>query len=122
MNFVNIHGDSVSIERLKAAAPKVARKTDGPGVYHKGFRVVGVPPGALESAAQGHARVVAMAANAGGAPIKPFDPAGWLLTFRKKPVRAKPYELYSAADLCTDMARKAGWTAVEVRAQSKDGA
>jgi len=50
---------------------------------------------------------------------KIFNHAHWLGTARKRPVRAKPYEIEEAARVCADLASKAGWQAVEVRRVAK---
>lgn len=46
---------------------------------------------------------------------EPFDANHWLMNARKKAIRSKPYEVKEAAEVCADLARKAGWLAVEVR-------
>lgn len=119
LQFTNINGQAMDIARLKAAVPKKVRDTTQPATYHKGFRVVGIPPGALQEAQEAHALLVGMAQKAGGKPIKPFDPEGWRQTYRKKALRAKAYEVRSAADECASLAVKAGWLAVEVQGLTK---
>jgi hypothetical protein len=39
---------------------------------------------------------------------------------RRKPVRAKPYELREAAELCKQMAEKAGWEHVVLSEVKKE--
>ena len=53
------------------------------------------------------------------AKLKPFDLNHWMMTDRKRAVRAKPYELKDAAQDCADLAAKAGWLAVEIRKIAK---
>lgn len=93
--------------------------------YHKGYRVVGHPPGALEAAAKFRAEQLALwssydeedrrrAKKRGEKEPRPWDEEQWRRNTHKKPIRSKPYEIPTAADLCAEMARKAGWIDVEV--------
>ena len=72
--------------------------------FHKGFRVVGVLESALTKAEQEHK-----------VNEKPFDANHWLMNASKRAIRSKPYEILEAAQVCAELARKAGWLAVEVR-------
>lgn len=120
--FVNINGEVWDGRRCQRESVVAAQKIRPASldVSHKGYRVVGIPPGAFEEARDAHARLVDMAQKSGGKPIKPFDPESWRQAYRKKAVRAKPYELREAADQCADMARKGGWIAVDVLALRKE--
>jgi len=123
LRFVNIHGERVSTEPLKQAK-RAARAQ--PESYHNGWRVVGIPPGALEEAERQHPITVAeirswneRVANEKGLgkakPVPgPWDAERWLSDAKKRPVRSKPYEIPEAAKLCAEMASKAGWLRVEV--------
>jgi hypothetical protein len=83
-------------------------RKSGPDEFHKGWRVVGLPPGS-----QQEAEMKCKLED------KPFNLMHWLMTGRKRSVRAKPYELKDAAQVCADLALKAGWQAVEVRRIAK---
>lgn len=122
LQFVSITGDALSLHQLEAKA-KAQRKpraaAEKPEKFHKGFRVVGIPVGAMESAREAHERLVAMADKAGGREIKPWDAVAWLNKYKRKAVRSKPYEILSSAETCADLARRAGWTDVQVVALAK---
>jgi hypothetical protein len=107
LNFVNVNGDQWR-PRPNTNPPKKTRKVEKTS-FHKGWKVVGLPPGAEEQAEAEHA-----AKQVGKREPKAFDRQHWLMNARAKPVRAKPYELHESATLCADMARKAGWLRVEV--------
>jgi hypothetical protein len=121
-----VNGRVVSADTLLAGAPKAAKsRAEPPDQYHKGWRVMGHRPGAVEAACEA-ARVefdawealapteqAAKIAKGSRAP-KPWDLKVWLEKAKCKPVRSKPYSLKSAADLCAEMARKEGWTHVEL--------
>ena len=138
LKFVNIHGDAISEGRMQAAAAQQARRkavTEKPAEFHKGFKVVGHPPPALEQA-----RTLAIkrwqdwhALNdeerkkrraEGEKEPKPWDEPVWRSTTKPKAVRSKPYEVPEAAEQCAAMARKAGWldVAVVAIAKSKEAA
>lgn len=118
--FVNLLGEKISdaqIQQRKALAHQEnARrtKTVDKKSFHKGWRVTGIPPGALEEARAANERVQAMAANAGGREIKPFDESNWIQNHRGKAVRSKPYEIKSSADECAALAERGGWLRVRV--------
>lgn len=115
IQFVNVRGEVLTEQQMQQTA-KLQRRPKtiiDKGPQHKGFAVSGYPPGALESARAGHARVVAMAEKAGGAALKPFDENEWRTKTKKRRV-AKPYVIRSAATQCAELARKAGWLDVDV--------
>ncbi len=87
--------------------PRMPSKSS-PAEFHKGWRVVGLPPGSQQEAE----RMCSMTQ-------KQFDHDHWLRTARKSSVRAKPYEVEDAARVCADLAAKAGWQGVEVRKVAK---
>lgn len=119
--MVNIHGQPWSPSKA-AIEPKPKPKSDGPGEYHKGFRVVGVPPGAMEEAQKEHLRQYAKF-EAGDSVEKeyrlPWNEGTWLARFKKKPIRSKAYEIPQAATDCKALAERAGWSHVDVVALSK---
>lgn len=131
LDFVNIHGARVI---PTAGTRKPARpKKDAPAEFHKGFRVEGHPPGALESAREAAikeceewGRLTEKERNRrtseGMRSPKPWDEDTWRARTKLKPVRSKPYELAQAADVCADMARKAGWLDVRVIELKKENA
>lgn len=108
LNFVTVNGDPWKPRQGPATAPKPRKpeKTD----FHKGWKVVGIPPGAEAVAQKEHA-----ARQLHKKEPKPFDRVQWLMNATAKPVRVKPYEVKEAAQQCADMALKAGWLRVEVR-------
>ena len=118
LDYVNAYGEPLALgsrdSHCKPSRPKAEAK-----VYHKGWRVVGHPPGAFEKALGDWQRVQKMAEDSGGKPIADLTQEDWLRVTKKKPVRSKPYEIVCAADQCADLARKAGWTEVKVLEISK---
>lgn len=121
LSFVNLHGDAITpakieamrdagvlAERLRRAANKSTERT------HKGWRVVGIPPGLLEKAQAEHASVIETARKAGLPGDKPFDQPEWLRKQRRQAVRSKPYNLREAAAQCAELATKGGWLEVQV--------
>lgn len=113
--LVNIHGQKwtpgMCAKESIVAAPKTKAE---PPPRHKGWRVIGIPPGELKAATESHARAIAKNAEAGGQPLKAFDPVAWAQSYRKVAVRTKAYEIPSAADECKALAERCGWTHVEV--------
>lgn len=129
LEFVNVRGELISNAQItlrKAEAHQEAsrKKRAAPDLkaFHKGWKVTGIPPGALEEARDGHRRVVEMAARSGGKEIKPLDEANWIQNHRGKAVRAKPYETRSAADDCAALAEKCGWTRVRIEEVKREAA
>ena len=125
LEFVNIHGDRISdahITHRKAQAQQDAarkKKAVDQKAFHKGWKVTGIPPGALDEARADHRRVAEAMTRSGGKEVKPFDEANWIQNCRGKAVRAKPYETQSAADECAALAQKCGWIRVRVEAVSR---
>lgn len=115
LQFENVYGKTLSELQMQQTAQlqRKPKATKEKKPTHKGFRVVGYPPCALDEARSAHERLVRMAEESGGAQIKPFDENVWRTKTRKKPV-AKPFAIRSSATQCADMSRKAGWTEVEV--------
>lgn len=121
LQFVNVRGEVISDAKItlrKAQAHQEAarkkRATPDVKAFHKGWKVTGIPPGALEEARDDHRRVAEMAARSGGRELKPFDEAGWMQNHRGKAVRAKPYETRGAADDCAALAERCGWTRLRI--------
>lgn len=75
--------------------------------------MTGVPPGSLEAAQLAHQKKSRLDLQNGKQP-KEFIDADWLRNAKKKAVRAKPYALADAAEICAELARKAGWLQVTV--------
>lgn len=116
-----INGRAMTAAEIAAAAPKTKRPpADTSQKFHKGFRVEGHPPGAMEQAEKSLKAEVEdfMTAEhrgqAYGKRPKEWDEKHWRMTQKKRPVRAKPYEVPEAAKLCAEMATKAGWLDVVV--------
>jgi hypothetical protein len=118
LTFVNILGEPVSLDASKNAKrkPKESR-----GSYHNGWRVQGIPPGALEEARQTHESDAAFLRSKGKEP-KEWNEAHWLMNARRKPVRSKPYEVPEAARECAAIATRSGWLSVEVVELKKEAA
>lgn len=122
LSYVNLHGDAITeakmdamrtagveAERAHRAANKSTERT------HKGWRVVGIPPGLLESAKAQHKSIIEAARKAGLPGDKPFDEPEWLRKQRRQAVRSKPYMLREAAVQCAEIATKGGWVEVSVK-------
>ncbi len=117
LSFVNYLGQPVSTTPVKQAQKKAASLDP----YHKGWRVVGLPPGALDAAEAEHKKKVREAV-ARGKQMLDFNPIEWAQKARRKAVRSKPYSLHSAAEQCKELAEKAGWLSVGLVEMSKGDA
>ena len=135
MNYVNAYGEPISIGSRQSHIAKPKPKADGLAEFHKGWRVQGHPPGAMEQARAEANRLVDMwnsqseqekaeAIRAGDRQPPQWDERIWRTSTKKKPVRSKPYEIADAARVCAEMATKAGWLDIEVAElkRSKNGA
>lgn len=126
LEFVNVEGARITDAQIKARKQSARtdasrrKKTADDKSFHKGWRVTGIPPGALDAARAARIRLCEMAAKAGGKQIKPFDEAAWLQKHKGKAVRAKPYELEQAARDCAALAAKAGWLRVQINEVKRD--
>lgn len=120
LEFVNIHGTPIGAAFLNAPAPKRKPK-EQPESFHNGWRVQGIPPGALEEARAEHARATKAAQVNLTKPPKEWDEANWLMNAKRKAVRSKPYEVVGAARECAALAEKAGWLRVEIIELKKEG-
>lgn len=123
LTFVNQNGDPITDSRMAAMRAqgmelerqrRLAAKADVVSV-HKGWRVSGIKPGMLDEAKQAHERLCQMAQKAGGKPPESFDEGAWLRTAKRTAVRSKPYPLQEAAQLCKELAIKAGWLEVHLQ-------
>lgn len=128
MNYVNANGQPLDIcymEQIAKATRRIKPKAEGVAEFHKGWRVQGHPPGAMEEAKAEAERLTriwneqseadkAAALRSGDRAPAVWNEAQWRRETRKKPVRSKPYEVPEAARLCADMATKAGWLDIEV--------
>lgn len=114
LSYVNINGAPVDTRPREKAK---RTKPEKPAEFHKGWRVVGIPPGALEDAEKKfHADAsYAQSKSKAKKPAEPWSAERWLGKARRRAVRAKPYEVPEAAKLCAEMAEKEGWLRVEVR-------
>jgi len=121
LTFVNVNGDvlpdPVALKKEQKTAPKPKPEEKS---FHKGWRVMGIPPGALAEARDAHKRLQDMAAKAGGREIKPFDEQNWIQNHRGKAVRSKPYEIESSAVECAALAEKVGWLRVRIEEIKRD--
>lgn len=118
-----VNGQQVTAEQFEAMAQKKKPRAPKDAVgYHKGWRVVGHAPGAMEEAQRENQAAIAGYRNAspsrraemGLKEPKPWDEDFWRRNARKTAIRSKPYDIYSSAELCADMARKEGWEDVEI--------
>lgn len=118
-----VNGQQVTAEQFEAMAQKKKpRAPKDPVGYHKGWRVVGHAPGAVEDAYHAHDRAIQEYRNASPKrraemvlkEPKPWDEDFWRRNSKKTALRSKPYEIYEAAELCADMARQDGWEDVEI--------
>jgi hypothetical protein len=112
MQYVNYAGAPVRLDSTLHAKAKLKRDERS---FHNGWRVVGIPAGAMEEAQKERAAEIRDAINLGATRIpKDFDEIQWRQNFKKKPIRSKPYEIPAAAEACKQLAEKAGWTYVEI--------
>lgn len=100
MTYVNYLGQEIGL--IDHGKPKKAKAEDSEG-SHNGWRVRGIPPGALEEARRDAKRNERV-----------FDEEHWLMNAKRVPVRSKPYGIPAAAQECKALAEKAGWLRVEV--------
>lgn len=118
--YVNPYG--VPIEPGQAAGSvKPARKSrDQAAGYHKGFRVLGYPPGVIDAAKREYEARRARIIRANIGAMKPqrepgiWSETAWKQANKPRPVNGRPYEIQSAAVLCLRMAEAAGWTDVHL--------
>ena len=110
MSYVNYLGNEIGLID-HGRAPKAKKEERS---YHNGWRVQGIPPGALEEAREANQRLREMAQRAGGKEIPHFDEQHYLMNAKRKPVRAKPFEIPQAAQECKALAERAGWLRVEI--------
>lgn len=107
--------DEKTADQILKDAPKIKRPPPLQESFHKGFRVEGHPPGAMEKAKEATDRACAEFNNYRiGKPPQPWSEAVWRQSYKKRPVRAKPYEIPEAAKVCADMATRAGWLDIVV--------
>lgn len=122
-----VNGQEVDADTLKKTAPKarVRPKVDADQKFHKGWRVMGHKPGALEAAQKAREEDLARwarmsdksrseARSRGEKDPKPWDEVEWRRNSRLQAVRSKPYMVPEAADECAEIARKSGWIDVVV--------
>jgi len=114
LQFVNYQGDAlpnqVALKQYSKAKPRPRVEDKS---FHKGWKVTGIPPGALEEA-RAEALRLGRIEEQNGRAAKDFNEANWLQNHRGKAVRSKPYEIESSANECAAMATKAGWLRVRV--------
>jgi hypothetical protein len=117
LSFVNLNGEPVSVAQKKVKKDR----TQGPAEFHKGWKVVGIPPGEYERAVEENTRQQAIDEKCNSEVRKDLPPYEvWRNSAKLKPVRSKPYEIHEAADQCADLARKAGWDKVYVVEMKKE--
>lgn len=137
MNYVNANGEPLDIgymEQIAKATRRIKPKAEGPAEFHKGWRVQGHPPGAMEAAQAEAERLLSLwnaqseqdkaeAIKQGERAPAAWSGRNWRMTTKKRPVRSKPYEIPEAARQCAELATKAGWLDIEVAElkKSKNG-
>jgi hypothetical protein len=121
-----VNGQSLTADELRKSAPKAkARVAAQKESYHRGFRVEGHRPGAMEAARDARATELARwagmsedskkkARKAGEREPKEWDEEAWRRKTKPSAVRSKAYEVAEAADVCAQMARTLGWLDVRV--------
>lgn len=107
MTFVNHRGEPVLLTPVKAPARSSRPAADA---YHKGWLVVGYSPTQLAQARAAHEHE---------APDKPFDEAAYMRKAKPVKARSQPYQIFSSAEECAEMLRRAGWRLVQVTAKAK---
>lgn len=115
-DYVNPFGKPIARDVINTglrseAKRKPVTKAAPPDEYHKGWKVVGIPPGAVEEAKQLHDKAQQAKPES---QRQPFRREHWIANRHGKPVRPSPYSVKSAAEVCADLARKAGWLNVQV--------
>jgi hypothetical protein len=119
-----------ALKRITPKSPKRPKASSVPETVHRGWRVLGHPPGAMESAQAWRESEIARwlrmsesdnkaAKGRGEREPKPWDEAEWRRTTTKKAVRSKPYEIPAAAEACAELASRVGWIDIETRAITK---
>jgi hypothetical protein len=116
----SFRGQQVTAEQFEAMTTPAKKRVpkSGPDAYHRGYRVVGHPPGAMESAheaadeAIGNWRVLPQSVKSGMKEPKPFNEDQWRRNTGKKV--AKTTDLHEPALLAAEIARKSGWIDVDV--------
>lgn len=123
-DFVNAYGQPINPHHTPSAlapkvrrAPSVAKLTgiDYLDMISLGFVVEGWRPEALAAARKTReADLAAFAADPAGKQPLAWDEEQWFLKIKPQKVRARPYEIRSAADQCAEIATKSGWLRVQV--------
>jgi hypothetical protein len=100
-------------------------KPDGPGAYHRGYRIVGHKPGGVQAAKEDADFAVQKWINTapgdrirlGMRQPKVWDEIWWRNNGPKTTI--KTVDIARAADEAADLARRYGWTEVEIVALTK---
>lgn len=125
LEFVNLLGEKISDAQMQARKAEAhqeqarRKKSVDDKSFHKGWRVTGIPPGALEEARTEALRLGRIEEQNGRA-AKEFNDMSWIQNHRGKAVRSKPYEIKDSADECAALAEKAGWLRVRVEEIKRD--
>ena len=113
MGFVNTKGEPWSPS--DAAVKKKVRASPGPRQsYHKGYVVLGYPPGEIEKE---RLHFLSEQRRLNAYPT-PWSEERWIMKNRPKRLM-KPFEVESAANIAAEMAIKEGWQYVSVRCLQK---
>ncbi|KXJ63083.1 hypothetical protein AXY46_03445 [Achromobacter xylosoxidans] len=101
--------DESELKAMKAAAPKSKPRSASTEEKFLGMRVAGFPPGFIETQRIAHEK-----AQQGAEFPAAFSVEQFLQTAKPKPVSHKMYQVRASADVCADLARRAGWEHVQV--------
>lgn len=126
MKFV-VNGKEMTALQLKAIAPKAPPKSSDAlktvelrdqAKVSLGFIVLGYSPEHWESRVKARSEALVLheidpLKNKAPGTLEEWTPK-WMSKNKPKRVRSKPYELLGAAELCGQMAVKAGWLFVRI--------
>jgi len=108
--FVNVHGAPLHVESLIAQQPKKpGRDKSDSTPRHLGFAVTGFSPEQIREAEKSHMAKLALDPDVGA-----WSPEEWMNGARPKKAAPKNFAVPTAAELCANMVRKAGWQRVSV--------
>lgn len=110
MNFINIHGQAISIgSRTSHVPPPRSKRNADAEKRHMGWAVTGFSPEHLAEAKRVHEE-----AQKDDETLKPWDEAAYMNGHRPQKARSKPYLIPGAAGECAEMLKRAGWVRVQV--------
>lgn len=96
-------GTAQVLESMASNTKPKRKKPEDIAGSHNGWRVQGIPPGAMAEA-QRLAKLNLVV----------WNEENWLMNAKRMPVRSKPYAVPDAAQQCKVLAEKSGWLRVEI--------